>query len=173
MLIGTAIGGGLIIDGKLHRGKDFSAGEFSLVATDAYHPERRESYWSELGWRGLLRRLEETDGRDVSGMSGHAFFELVNQKDSAACAALKQYTDAMAVMLFGLNMLLDLECIAIGGGISRQPALMNCLQESIEQFKEINPDMKAGLKLPLPNVKPCAFFNDANLIGALYHHLYE
>ena len=173
MLIGTGIGGGLIIGGKLYRGRDYSAGEFSMVATDIYHPERKESYWSELGYQGLFRRLHAIDGRDISEMNGHVFFELVDNKDSAACAALKQYTDALAVMLFSLNILLDLECICIGGGISKQPSLMESLQNSIAQFPEINPDMKAGLKLPLPRVNACAFYNDANLIGALYHYLYE
>ena len=37
----------------------------------------------------------------------------------------------------------------------------------------INPDMREGLKLPLPVVKPCAYLSDANLVGALYHHLHE
>lgn len=173
MLIGTGIGGGIIIDGKLHRGKDFAAGEFSMVCTDIGHPDRKESYWADLGYRGLFRRLSAISGEDVSEMNGFGFFERVEKKDSAACAALKEYTDAMALTLFSLNMLLNLECICIGGGISKQPVLMESLQRSIDEMPSCNPDMKNGLKLPMPVVKTCAFYNDANLIGALYHHLYE
>lgn len=173
MLIGTGIGGGLIIDGKLHRGKDYSAGEFSMVCTDVNHADLKESYWSDLGWRGLFRRLQAKSGEDVSGMNGFDFFARIENKDSDALAALKEYTDAMALMLFSLNMLLDLECICIGGGISRQPVLMQSLQESIDAIPTYNPDMQTGLKLPMPRVMTCAFYNDANLIGALYHHLYE
>lgn len=173
MLIGTGIGGGLIIDGKLHRGRDYSAGEFSMVCTDVNHADLKESYWSDLGWRGLFRRLQLISGEDVSGMNGFDFFARVQNKDSDALAALKNYTDAMALMLFSLNMLLNLECICIGGGISQQPALMESLRQSIEAIPSYNPDMQSGVKLPLPAVQTCAFYNDANLIGALYHHLYE
>ncbi len=173
MLIGTGIGGGLIIDGKLHRGKDFLAGEFSMVCTDIYHADQKESYWSDLGYRGLFRRLSLITGEEVSEMNGYTFFERVENKDSAALEALKQYTDQLAVMCMSLNMLLNLDAICIGGGISRQPALMDSLYQSVSEIPQINPDMREGLKLPLPVVKPCAFLSDANLIGALYHHLHE
>lgn len=173
MLIGTGIGGGLIIDGKLHRGKSFSAGEFSMVCTDIYHADSKESYWSDLGYRGLFRRLQLITGEDVSQMNGHQFFERVEKGDPDTQKALKQYTDHLAVMLYSLNALLDLEVISIGGGISKQPALMASLEQSIADLPSYNPDMLAGVILPLPRVCTCAFYNDANLIGALYHHLHE
>ena len=34
IVLGTGIGGGLIKDGKIHRGKHFGAGEFSAIVTD-------------------------------------------------------------------------------------------------------------------------------------------
>ncbi len=173
LLIGTGVGGGLIFDGKLRRGKDFMCGEFSLVCTNLSKKEEKESYWAELGYKGLFRRLEKVNGEDVTDLNGYQFFERAQQGDTDVLKALEMYTDDLAMTLFSLNNLLNLERICIGGGISAAPLLMEYLRKSIQKIPEYNPDMLAGLDLPLPDVCPCRFSNDANLIGALYHFLYE
>ena len=173
VLIGTAIGGGLILDGKLRRGKDFFAGEFSGTCTDIYHPADKNHYWSELGTRGLIRLAAEKTGEDLSSMDGRMFFERIEAGDENCLAALKEYTDLMAMQIFNVNILLDLEMFAIGGGISAQPKLLESLKESIQGIRSVHPDLLAGTELPLPEVTVCRFRNDANLIGALYHLIYE
>lgn len=173
VLIGTGLGGGLILDGKLRRGKSFMAGEFSCMCTDINHPDDNLKYWSELGYKGLFRRLESLTGEDISEMTGLEFFERVNNGDEDARKALEMYCDSLAMTLFNLNVLLDLDRIVIGGGVSRQPSLISQLQESIKNIRTYNPDILAGVDLPMPAVDTCTFFNEANLIGALYHHLYE
>ena len=171
VVIGTGIGGGLILDGKLRRGKDFLAGEFSSMIIDVNHKDEPEGYWASLGYRGLLKRYTDLSGEEPGSLSGKEFFSRLEGGDENAKEALRSYTDALAAVLFGLNMLLNLECISIGGGISEQPALMESLQASIDAIPTWNPDMRAGTNLPLPAVKVCVFHNDANLIGALFHHL--
>ena len=171
MLIGTGIGGGLILDGKLRRGKSFLAGEFSSMIIDINHADQQEGYWSALGYRGLLNRYAALNGQVAADINGYEFFERLSDGDGNAEKALKQYTDALAAALFSLNMMLDLDCIIIGGGISEAPGLMLSLQKSIDEIPSWNPDMKAGVSLPLPCVKVCTFHNEANLIGALFHHL--
>ena len=171
VVIGTGIGGGLILDGKLRRGKDFLAGEFSSMIIDINHKDDPEGYWVSLGYRGLLKRYTDLSGEEPGSLSGREFFRRLEDGDENAKEALRSYTDALAAVLFGLNMLLNLECISIGGGISEQPALMESLQASIDAIPTWNPDMRAGTNLPLPAVKVCVFHNDANLIGALFHHL--
>ena len=173
LLIGTGIGGGLILDGKLRRGKDFMCGEFSLVCTDLKNKEDKDGYWSQLGYKGLFRRLEKVSGEDTSEMDGIIFFERARNNDPAVLKALEMYTDDLAMTLFSLNNLLNLERICIGGGISVQPLLMEYLHKSVEKIPEYNPDMLAGLDLPLPDIHSCMFYNAANLVGALYHCLYE
>jgi predicted NBD/HSP70 family sugar kinase len=171
VVIGTAIGGGLILDGRLRRGKDFLAGEFSSMIIDVSRRDETEGYWSSLGYRGLLNRYTGLTGEEAGTLTGKEFFRRLEEGDEKAKEALGSYTDALAATLFSLNMLLNLECISIGGGISEQPALMESLQASIEAIPEWNPDMRAGTNLPLPAVTVCVFHNDANLIGALFHHL--
>lgn len=172
VLLGTGIGGGIILDGKLRRGKDFFAGEFSSMCVNLHKPESPDGYFASLGVNGLINRVigymnldHECDGEEA--------FQYINEDDENALQALKEYTDDLALELFNINVMLDLDKICIGGGISQQPKLMEFLQESIRNIPSFHPDMVQGIRLPLPVVDVCRFHNDANLIGALYHHLYE
>lgn len=171
-LIGTSIGGGIVLDGKLRRGKDFFAGEYSSICVNTSESFSKESYMAQLGTSGLCHRVmgymeldEEIDGEKA--------FTYINEGNENACKALKNYTDALALQLFNINVLLDLDKIVIGGGISQQPLLLEYLKQSIADIPKYHPDFLSGIQLPLPVVDTCHFYNDANMVGALYHMLYE
>ena len=173
LTIGTGIGGGLVLDGKLRRGPDFFAGEFSEVCTNIYDPSNKENYWSMLGTKGLIQRFAEKYGTDPAGLNGIAVFEKINAGEEKALEALNEYTDLLAMTVFNLNIVLNLQKISIGGGISRQPALIDSLRQSVKRIETVHPDILGGTPLPMPEVTVCQFFNEANLIGALYHLLHE
>ncbi|MBR3312295.1 MAG: ROK family protein [Solobacterium sp.] len=173
VVIGTGIGGGIILDGKLRRGQHFFAGEYSAVNLNAYSPEEDDSYWGALGHRGLSKEVAKRTGENHEELDGVEVFRRINAGDAAAQEALRAYCDRFALELFNLNIVLDLSRICIGGGISVQPKLLEYLKDSIEGLKQKHPDIVSGTALPLPEVAVCRFYNDANLIGALYHHLYE
>ncbi|MBR3357221.1 MAG: ROK family protein [Solobacterium sp.] len=173
MILGTSVGGGIILDGKLRRGPHGSAGEFSGMCTNLNDPGNDASYWGALGTRGLLKMYADKTEKDPAELTGEAFFERVNIGEATALDVLYEYTGKLAMQIFGLNLLLDLNKVCVGGGISRQPMLLKSLQRSIEHIKKIHPDLVQGTELPLPVTDVCKFYNEANLIGALYHLLYE
>lgn len=173
MILGTSVGGGIVLDGKLRRGKHFFAGEFSGSCMNVYDPGNDDSYWGSLGYKGLTRRIAAKTAEDASEIDGEEAFRRINAGDEKAEEALKEYTDLLAMEIFSLNLILDLEKVCVGGGISRQPALIESLRQSVNDLYHIHPDMKAGTDLPLPEIDVCRFFNEANLIGALYHLLFE
>ena len=45
------------------------------------------------------------------------------------------------------------------------------LKEFIEQLVKYHPIQQLSPYIPTPNITTCRFYNDANLIGALYHFL--
>lgn len=171
-LIGTSIGGGIVLDGKLRRGKDFFAGEYSSMCVNTAEPFNKESYMAQLGTSGLCHRVMGYMELDEE-INGEQAFAYINEGNENACRALKNYTDALAVQLFNINDLLDLDRIVIGGGISQQPLLLEYLKQSVEDIPKYHPDFLSGIQLPLPVVDTCHFYNDANMVGALYHMLYE
>lgn len=171
-IIGTAIGGGIILDGRLRRGKDFFAGEFSGMYTNIYHENDPLSYCAQLGTRTLCQLVQKYCSLSAE-INGIEAFQLINSGNSEALKALTEYTDLTAREIFSINLLLNLQKICIGGGISSQPILIKSLRESVLKLKTYHMDIIQGTNLPLPDIDVCAFHNDANLIGALYHMLYE
>lgn len=172
IIIGTGIGGGIILNDRLLVGKDFSAGEFSFVSVNEKCPDTREGYWCHHGHSDLSRLVAARTGEDPASIDGIEVFRRVRKGEEAAIEALKEFTFYYAQQIHNLSILLDLEKIAIGGGISEDPLLLEYLHESIARFRSRLPFNRENAFLPMAEVVECRFHNDANLIGALYHHLY-
>ncbi len=172
VVIGTNIGTALILDHKLRRGKRFLAGEVCAMCVEKDKPTDPYSYIGQLGTPYLCKLIQEKLMLNEA-LDGLKAFDYIQQGNESALLALKEYTDTLAIVLFNMNIMLDLEKILIGGGISEQPILMESLKHSIEDIKNIHPDIMKGIQYPLPNIDVCKYHNSANLIGALYHFLYE
>ena len=171
IVIGTNVGAALILDRKLRRGSRFLAGELCAMCLNVSDTKNPYSYIGQFGTPYLCKLVQEKLKLKDS-INGIQAFDLI-QKDAKAKEALQDYTDTLAIVLFNINIALDLEKILIGGGISEQPILMESLQHSIQNIASIHPDIVKGISYPLPKIDVCKFNNDANLLGALYHFLYE
>ena len=77
---------------------------------------------------------------------------------------MNQYCQNLAWMLSNIQLLLDVDTILIGGGISAQPRLIECIKENMDNVKPWFCTLK------MPEIQSCKFNNDANLLGALYYY---
>ncbi|MBR2990955.1 MAG: ROK family protein [Solobacterium sp.] len=170
-IIGTGVAGGLILNGKLFKGKDFSAGEYSYLNVNdekwGQFSTMMGSRCSTTGLLGIYRDLkgmtpeEELNGRD--------FFNAYDLNDPAAHEALETFARYVAVQLFNLTMLLDIERFAIGGGISNHPALVETIRKA---YHDIHFDSEFPLdNTPIAEIIKCRYGSEANQIGALYSML--
>lgn len=167
IVIGTAIGGAVIVDRKVVRGKDFFAGEFSyIIRRDSAERNFMYIWGADGGARGLVGRMAEKKNVPAEEMDGFRAFELINSGDEEALAVLHEYCSGLATRIWNLHAVLNPDRFLIGGGISEQPALLKALQEEIDGIMAVMPDT-----VKAPEVTTCRFFNDSNLIGALYAHL--
>ena len=173
MGLGTAVAGALVLDGRLHTGAHASAGEFSFLVCDWHGAwDDKQAYWAKSGGvGGLCRLVAERTGEDPEALDGRIVFGRANAGDADALAGLDAYCDGLAVQLHNINTLLDLEVIAVGGGISRQPLLIERLSAAIARMEGSCPMRPKNPSIPVPEVTACTFFNEANLIGALYHFI--
>jgi predicted NBD/HSP70 family sugar kinase len=172
LVLGTGVAGGIIIDGKLYRGSRFTAGEYSYLCLDGSAGGEMDSYWGLSGGaQGLAKAVAKHTGKDWESYDGLEIFRLANAGDVQVLAGLKEFTDALAVQIYNLNVLLDLDVIAVGGGISQQPLLHQYLQQSIDEMLARHPFKKIAPYVPTPTITNCHFYNDANLVGALYHYM--
>lgn len=171
LTIGTGIGGGIIIDRKLYRGTNFAAGEISTLPTsiEAFNPDN--SYWAVLnGASTLTDRYRGRSNSQSAPLNGRAFFKKVDEGDELALAILDEFCSHFAIGLFALQSILDVQRVAIGGGISAQDSLINKINE---KFTAMISSFPSYFPIQRMDIVRCAFSNDSNLYGALYHHIYE
>lgn len=164
-ILGTGIGGGMTIGDRVFTGGHGFASEFSYLSTKWTDKHGFGSKWGSDGSalrlvNGIKKAVGASDPFD-----GIKAFEYCNDGDTRALNVLKDYTDTIAMGLFNIQAAVDPDCIAIGGGISKQPILMTYIQKSLDELYEKMP-------VPIPQVKlvQCKYNNDSNLIGALANY---
>lgn len=119
-IIGTGVGGGLIVDGRVVRGVHGTAGEFSFVNTNSQGwPDPRNYVASQCSTPGLL----------------------------------------------------DIEKLAVGGGVSRQPILTGKIREAYDTLMAEYPVPQMIQALPRPEIVTCHFGGKANQVGAFLSYL--
>jgi predicted NBD/HSP70 family sugar kinase len=169
---GGVIGGALIINGHLYRGTTFAAGEFSGVSTQWTEQYSSKVIWARTGsTSALIGRYAQAKCMDSNELNGRIFFANANAGEPEALQVLDEFCTAMATSLHSLQLILDVQKVAIGGGISKQDLLIDTLNKKMDELYE----QAYAHRTPAtrPEVVRCTFGNDANMIGALYHYLYE
>lgn len=171
IVLGTGVGGGIIVNGELVRGRRFSAGELSFMLNDLSRPLEMSSYFSSCGAGGICGAVAYIKGLPVDEVDGFKVFEMAKAGDQMVLGILQNICRTLAGQIYNMTTLLDLDCVAVGGGISREPMLIQMIQDAVNEHNEKNPLAPYSAFCPKSVVKPCTFFNEANMIGALYHHL--
>jgi len=115
----TGVGGGLIIDGKLHRGAHGTAGEIGHTIIDPNGP------LDNCGQRGCLEAF--VSGTALARETGRTAAELFAGAaggDRKALAAVEKAAYYMGIALISLTNAIDPEMFVMGGGVSRSWALI-------------------------------------------------
>lgn len=168
ILLGTGVGGGIIKDKKLYKGKHFFAGEFSFIAGNINVMSNNDKEWwgSLNGLDGLLDDFARVKNLNRNEIDGIKFFEYANNDDKDALEILNKFTYKTALAIINLQCILDADKYLIGGGISEQDILIKYIKKNIDDYHS-----QFEYFVPKPVVDRCKFRNDSNLIGALYNFL--
>jgi len=172
--LGTGIGGGNVIDGRIYRGRSF-AGEVGHMVIDVGGPRctcgQRGCWETFASGRRLDQIARDVAAADPAGLTarlavggpaaGSHLTEAATQGDPQAAQAVAEMGVWLGIGLASLVALLDPEVIVVGGGAARagdillQPArdsIMAALEGS--EFRRPTPLLAAGLG------------QDAGIIGA-------
>ena len=172
-IIGTGVGGGIIANGQLVRGVHFTAGEYSFVNTNADEWENTEKTMAcQCSTKYLLKWYRARKGLPADApMNGKLFFDAANAAEPEALEVLERFCRMVAVQIYNLTVLLDVEKVAIGGGISQQPLLLETLRRVYAGLFASRGDSPYMIGLPRCEIVPCHFSSEANQVGALYTYL--
>lgn len=168
VILGSSIGGAMIHGGKICYGKHFTAAEFSLIKINADDDSIHHLWRNINGKNGLLRLVQQyMNTEDV--FTGMEIFDMANKGDPAVLAAVDEFCRLLAIQIYNIQAFADPERIVIGGGISAQPLLFELLNKHLDRIFTAEKDF--ALPVARPEVMPCKYRNNANLIGALYAYL--
>jgi predicted NBD/HSP70 family sugar kinase len=118
--VGTGIGAGIVLEGKLHRGHHFLAGEIALMCMGPQFVDR------DFGPRGCLETLAGLKGlkaRWSAGATGDpdewvpALFEAARGGDAAARQAVDEEATLVGMAAANLSLVLDPSLIVLGGAL--------------------------------------------------------
>jgi glucokinase len=152
----TGVGGGLIIDGKLHRGAHATAGEVGHMIIDPSGP------LDTCGQRGCLEAF--IGGANLAretGKTARELFETAAQGNKHALMVVERAARYMGMALISLTNIIDPEMFVIGGGISKSWALV---EPTIVETLHSSPFIKPARR---PRVRRARLGDRAGQIGAV------
>ncbi len=172
--LGTGVGAGIIVDGKLRGGLASSEAGHMVICRDGEpcNCGRRgcwERYASATGLIQQTKRAMETHPESAlhtfageRGVEGRTAFQAAEAGDAAALAVCRDYVHYLASGLTNLINALRPEAVAIGGGVAAAPErlLLEPLREAVakESFA------RHGGRVT--KILPAELGNDAGIIGA-------
>ena len=173
LVLGTGIGGGIVINKQVWMGATGGAGELSAFITD------HEGVKNGLGWGniGIMWAAHISAGsitgkyaalKGLDHADGIMLFDAYDAGDPIAKDVLKVFGEEAAAGICSLQSVLDLERYAIGGGISARPETTQIIKDAVDALFDPYLDF---LPYGKPEIVTCKFGNEANLIGALAFHL--
>lgn len=177
--VGTGIGGGAVIDGKLHRGAYGVAAEFGHLRVV---PEghicgcgARGCFEQYASGNALMRHVREAitaspdaahnllargDGT-VAGLAGHHITEAARDGDPVALAGFNTTAQWLGAGIASLSVLFDPAIVVIGGGvIDAGEILLAPTRIALDRYMPFNG------KHPTPSIVAATLGNDAGLVGA-------
>lgn len=174
--LGTGVGGGFVIDGKVFSGFNHTGGEFGHMVISVNGRRcncgRRGCWEAYSSATALVKRTKEVMEADPGSemhkvaqeqgkVSGKTAFIAARRGDKSAEKVVDEYVTYLACGLVNVINLLQPEVLSLGGGISNEgDGLMIPLQKKIDEEIFIHGIGKST------EIRIAKLANDAGIIGA-------
>lgn len=142
-VLGTGVGGGLVLDGRLYRGASGIAGEWGHMPISAHLVEQHGLFVKQCSC-GLYGCLEHyISGTGLSNLCQHflgtrlqaeQFLKLVAEQDPQALHVYRVFIDILCSGFANLQLTYDVDIIVLGGGLSNIKRLYADLQRRLPDF---------------------------------------
>lgn len=156
LIIGTGVGGSVIINRKIWHGAHLFGGEFGFMLSDD------KNTLSNLGTPVNVANRYNARSTPLTNYSGKEVFELADKSDKRAQQEVSTMYYSLAKGIYNLQYSFDPELIVLGGAVSNNPNLIPAVDKEIEKIRDIVEI--ASIK---PKIVACHYTDEANLRGAL------
>ncbi|PIU83691.1 MAG: hypothetical protein COS68_02700 [Elusimicrobia bacterium CG06_land_8_20_14_3_00_38_11] len=162
--LGTGIGGGIIINGKLYRGSTGSAGEIGHITINPDGPKCScgnngclEAY---IGTKGIIKIANDFGLKSKSGITPAIIADKARKGNRQAIRVYEKFSEYLAVGVGSLINIFNPDMLTFSGGVSNNWDLIE--KRFFDELK------KRAFKTPLEHVKIIKSKNPGNLgaIGA-------
>lgn len=163
LVLGTGVGGSLVIDGRIHYGAHLFGGEFGFMVMN----ERYQTF-SELGTVVNMAKRYSQIINDGKSYTGKEVLELADQGDPVALKERQVFLQSLAMGVFNIQHAFDPDRILIGGGVSQADFLLPALEAELDKLYQL-----VSISDLRPQLAVCQFKNEANLLGASIDFMQE
>lgn len=169
MTLGTGVGGGLILDGKLFRGSQLGAGEIGQMIIEPHGVPGQYGNFGALekyvGNQQIAERAQKAYMAAGSVRAPEELTPLLLEKaarsgDEIAAKLWKDIGFEIGIMLTNIVWLLNPDRIVIGGGVAKAGVLI------FEPIKRTIRERTAAIYHQHLEVLPAALGNDGGIIGS-------
>lgn len=163
-IVGSGVGGAIVIDQRLRKSSHLFSGEFGfqVINNETY---QTLSYGCSPVTMATNYSEEKNDGIVYSGK---AVFDLAQSGDVLAKNYVEKFYDNLALGIFNGAVFIDPDKVLIGGGISAIEGIEETLGKRVEQLLQ-----ETGAGDLTVDISKCKYKNSANLIGAVYQFMIE
>lgn len=179
VVLGTGMGGGIVINHQLYSGTHGMAGEFGYMVTRNL-PEAMQAdiepcslnYTSSVinGLCKVYNKAVMDGGLPDSQLTMDArdILKRASNGDNIARQVLGKFYENLSVGLLNLVSVFDPEVVIIGGGISANEEFINNLTLAFEELQRRHDSVAFLMDKTIAGIKPAKLTNDAGLLGAVY-----
>lgn len=171
IIIGTGIGLGIIVDGKILSGFNNTAGEFGHLVVDKYYNIKcncgeigcLETVASGTGIVNLYYKMSKTNKRPLlkNKLSAKDIINKVKQNDEFSKEVFDKSMSYLAIAIDYLIKIINPELISIGGGVSEAgKIILKYLNKNLDKYK-------SSSLIKKPKIVISKLKNDAGIYGAL------
>ncbi len=174
--LGTGVGGGIIINGKIYSGFNFAGGELGHIVIEAGGRPCTcgrcgcwESYSSATALINMTKeKIEECkkEGRytkmaEAERVNGRLACDCMREGDEAAKEVYDKYVSYLATGLTNIINIFQPEVISLGGGVSGEgQSLIDSL------LPQVRAEQYGGVRENQTDIRIAKLGNDAGIIGA-------
>lgn len=157
LVLGTGVGGSVVLNNRVRHGHHLLGGEFGFMLNEGGHIVSTDAT--------IVNASARYNAATGSHVSGKELYALAEAGEPAAVKQVQGMLYTIAKTIFNIQYSVDPECIVIGGGISANPHLLGDIEKQMDHVMT-----QVAIADVRPEIRIAKFGNDANLYGAAVNY---